>query len=138
MDVHAQEFVPRFGTINQCASGFLQTPPLAVPYIPLSNSMMPQVPPVQYSNYEEGGSSQQFMAQLEATEHTQRVLKYQVNVLEGNTHAVPPPQPIYCQEKPFTFVNVPLVERIEDLQRGQLELQNQINQLAQRKVIAIP
>ena len=138
MDVHAQEFVPRFGTINPCASGFLQTPPLAVPYIPLSDSMMPQVPPIQYSNYEEGDSSHQFMAQLEATEYTQRVLKYQVNILEGDEYALPPPQPIYCEKKPFTFVNVPLEERIEDLQRGQLELQYQINRLAQRKVIAIP
>ena len=124
--IYAAEFVPSVTSINPCASGFigLSTTLLVIPLDPVAPQSI---------EYPHNQIDDQFMSQLEATEHTQRVLKFQLNVLEGDEHALLPPQPNYTSAKPFTFVNVPLMERLEDLQRGQAELQDQIVILGLRK-----
>ena len=58
--------------------------------------------------------------EVENLEHLQRVAKYRMEVMEGD--AVPSPQPRWDPKKPFTFVNATLVERLEDLKRGQHEI----------------
>ena len=65
----------------------------------------------------------------ENLEHLQRVAKYRMEVMEGRGDAVPPPQPRWDPKKPFTFVNATLVERLEDLERGQREIHTRMNTL---------
>ena len=96
--------------------------PMAMPSpYPLNGNFMPLHDKfMQIQNHHEfyvppNPNSDQYMMEVENMEHLERVTKYRLEVMEGREDAVPPPLPRWNPNKPFTFVNSTLIERLEDL-----------------------
>ena len=133
MNINAPEFIPSdgHGPINDYGYEFMPMPifPQPVPLVPMvapTAALFP-VPPVEVNQ------NHQFMAYLEDIEYQQRMLKHQIEIMEGDENSLAPPQPIYSKAKPFTFVNMALEDRLDDLNRGHGELFARINMLQQQK-----
>ena len=114
--------------------------PMAMPSpYPLNGNFMPLHDKfMQIQNHHEfyvppNPNSDQYMMEVENMEHLERVTKYRLEVMEGREDAVPPPLPRWNPNKPFIFVNSTLIERLEDLERGQRELDDRMTTLKLEK-----